>query len=79
MNIVVNHSAWTKRDIATLFGNSKVVFTDCTNLAVLVASLGLFSSISQARKAGRDMLIPKGFTELKGNKKTPLVIWNPSE
>jgi hypothetical protein len=79
VNIVVSHSPWRLQDLVTLFEDEEVVFTDCTNLANLVASLGLFSSISQAKKAGRDKLIPTGFSELRGNKKTPIWIWNPTE
>lgn len=79
MNIVVGSSPFTERDIELLFGGESVITTDAANLTDLVAELGLFSSKSQARKAGRVGDIPKGWTEMKGNKKTHLWIWNPSE
>lgn len=79
MNIVVKGSEWRSSDLSALFDNEAVIFTDCTDMASLVFSLGLFSSRSQAKKAGRTGNIPTGFTEIKGNKKTTLWIWNPSE
>lgn len=79
MNIVVSESTWTQRDISCLFGDESVIFTDAKNLTDLVVDLGLYKSKSQARSAGRVGEIPKGWSEIKGNKTTTLWIWNPTE
>lgn len=79
MNIIINSSKWTERDIRCLFADEPVVFANASNITDLVVELGLFKSKSQARSAGRQGELPKGFTEFKGNKTTTLWIWNPDE
>jgi hypothetical protein len=41
--------------------------------------LGLYKSTSEARRANRVGDVPSGWTEMKGNKKTFIWIWNPDE
>lgn len=79
MNIVIKNSCWTDRDIRCLFGDEPVIFSDADNITDLVVELGLYKSKSQARNAGRTGDIPKGWSEVKGNKITTLWIWNPTE
>jgi len=79
-NIVVKHSKWQESDIELLFEDEEVHFTDATCLSVLMKELGIFSSTSEARRAGRVGPIPEGFTfEFKASKKVRLWIWNPTE
>ena len=79
-NVIVNHSKWQERDIDLLFGSQEVHFTDATCMSVLMKELGIFSSTSEARRAGRFGPIPDGFTfEFKASKKVRLWIWNPTE
>lgn len=80
-NIVVNNGNTLPQDIITLFGEEDVItyVEDKTTMTDLVVKLGLFKSKGQARKAGRVGDIPEGWTVVKGNRKTFLFIWNPSE
>lgn len=79
-NVVVKHSKWQEKDIELLFEDEEVHFTEATCLSVLMKELGIFSSTSEARRAGRVGPIPEGFTfEFKANKKVRLWIWNPTE
>ncbi|CAL9991218.1 hypothetical protein VPHK567_0337 [Vibrio phage K567] len=78
-NIIVNNGFVQVTDHATLFGDEEVIFVDPMNLTDLVCSLGLYKSKSQARQAKRVGEIPPGYSEFKGNKKTPLYVWNPTE
>lgn len=79
MNIVIQNSKWTDRDIRCLFVDEPVIFSSHNNLTDLVVELRLYKSKSQARSAGRVGEIPKGWAEYKGNKTTTLWIWNPDE
>ena len=79
MNIVVKTSPWLKSDIKTLFGDEEVTFVDDILMPTLLAQLKIYKSASQARQAGREGDIPKGYTEFKASKKRTLYIWNPTE
>ena len=77
-NIIVKTRFFVESDKQTLFGDEEVMYVEPdTTLTDLVCNLGLFKSKSQARQAGRVGEIPEGWTVMKGNKKTPLYIWNP--
>jgi len=79
-NVVVSNGNCQERDIELLFGDEDVHFTEATCLSVLMKELGVFSSTSEARRAGRFGPIPDGFTfEFKASKKVRLWIWNPTE
>lgn len=79
-NVIVKQSNWTERDIELLFGDEEVHFTDADDLSILMKEMGIFTSTSEARRAGRVGPIPSGFTfEFKASKKCRLWIWNPSE
>lgn len=77
MNIIVKTNHYQDSDKYTLFGDEDVHFCYHGMLPNLMVELGLYKSTSDARRAGRDGNIPKGWTEMKGNKKTPIWIWNP--
>lgn len=80
MNIIIDGEFLQSTDPSTLFVDEPIRFVDnCNDLTDLVVMLGLFPSKSQARKAGRVGPIPEGWNVIKGNKKTPLYIWNPTE
>ena len=79
MNIIISSSKWLVSDIKTLFGNEKVTFTLATEIPNLMVELGLYPSTSKARQANRKGTVPSGWTEMKGNKQTPIWIWNPCE
>lgn len=77
MNIVVNQSDWTPRDIELLFSREPVEFVDNKPLPNLLAELGVYKSSTQARKAGRVGELPKGWSEIKASKKVTIWLWNP--
>lgn len=79
MNIIVNNSPYTIRDIELLFEDEKFMIVEDTDLSRLAVELGAFKSTSAARRAGRSGPIPKGWTEWKVSKKQRAWIWNPSE
>jgi hypothetical protein len=79
MNIVVQNSSWTQRDIDLLFGDEPVIFTVAKDLQTLVTDLNLFPSKTKAVAANRVGDIPHGWNVIKGNKKVTLWIWNPTE
>ncbi|AGB06956.1 hypothetical protein [Vibrio phage XZ1] len=80
MNIIVENGNIQPNDQATLFADEEVVRVPSTfTLTDLVCHLGLYKSKSQARQAKRVGEIPHGYNEFKGNKKTPLYVWNPTE
>lgn len=79
-NVIVKQSNWKESDIELLFADEDVHFTEAKDLSVLMKELGIFSSTSEARRAGRVGPIPTGFTfEFKASKKRRLWIWNPTE
>ena len=79
-NVVVSNGNVQDRDIEILFGPEDVHFTQATCMSVLMKELGVFSSTSEARRAGRFGPIPEGFTfEFKASKKRRIWIWNPTE
>ena len=78
-NVVVKDSAWRESDIATLFGDEPVHFTEAQDLSQLMVELKIYPSTSKARKANRQGEIPGGWSEYKGSKKRFLWIWNPTE
>ena len=79
-NVVVSNGNVQDRDIEILFGLEDVHFTQATCMSVLMKELGVFSSTSEARRAGRFGPIPEGFTfEFKASKKRRIWIWNPTE
>lgn len=78
-NIVIKNSTWEDSDIPILFGDETVYFAEATELSVLMRELGIYSSASEARRAGRVGPVPQGWTEaFKASKKRRLWIWNPS-
>lgn len=79
MNIVVSYSPYTQQDLITLYEDEEIILSSACNMESLVLELGLYPSKSKAIAAGRVGDIPKGWTVMKGNKKTTLWIWNPSE
>lgn len=79
MNIVMQNSFWTQRDLNLLFGDEPVIFSIAKDLQTLVTELELFPSKNKAIAANRIGSIPLGWTVMKGNKKVTLWIWNPSE
>lgn len=80
MNIIVNNSFVQPSDIEILFDNEEVIYIEKgLDLSQMCVILGLYKSTSQARQANRKGSIPFGWTEMKGNKKTPIWIWNPTE
>lgn len=79
MNIVVNQSDWTSRDIELLFSGEPVEFVDNKPLPNLLAELGVYKSTTQARKAGRVGELPKGWSEIKASKKVTIWLWNPQD
>ncbi|CAM0061813.1 hypothetical protein VPHF86_0259 [Vibrio phage F86] len=78
-NIIVNNGFVQASDKETLFGDEDVMIVEPMSLTDLVCQLGLFKSKSQARQSNRVGDIPSGYSEFKGNKKTPLYVWNPTE
>lgn len=79
-NIVVQNSKWTERDIQLLFGDEEVHFTSCENIETLLKELGVYQSISGAKRDGRVGPLPIGFTfAYKASKKHRIWIWNPDE
>ncbi len=78
-NVVVQGSKWKYSDLATLFDNEPVHFTNETDISRLMVEMGIYPSTSAARRAGRQGNIPKGWTEFKASKKRFLWIWNPTE
>lgn len=77
-NIIINGSAWRKRDIKALFGDEQVFFAESDEMSALMRELEIFPSASAARRAGRVGPIPDGWTaEFKASKKRRLWIWNP--
>lgn len=78
-NLVVSDSPWTVRDLDIIFEDEHVDRIPNISLDVLLAKLGIYKSTSEARRAGRQGLIPLGYSEIKASKKDRLFIWNPSE
>lgn len=66
-------------DFDNVFNNESFVVSKSESLQELMVELGLFKSRSAARAAGRVGPIPDGYTEFKGNKKTFLYLWNPTD
>ena len=77
MNVVVEGSSYTLRDLELLFPDEPVVLVKEMPLPSLLKLLKVYKSANQAIRAGRTGDIPKGFTELKASKKVTLWIWNP--
>lgn len=79
-NIIITSSAWLESDIKTLFGDEQVFFAESDEMSALMRELGVFTSASAARRAGREGPIPDGWTaEFKASKKRRIWIWNPTE
>lgn len=80
MNIIIDNQYIKPYDKVTLFEEEEVLYlSDKLDLTDLVVELGLFSSKSQSRKSNRIGEVTKWWNVIKGNKKTPLYIWNPTE
>lgn len=85
MNIVINSSKWTTRDLEVIFGDMNNCITeeikcvDTTSLPHLLRDLGIFKSVSEAVRAGRTGEIPSGYSQIRASKKVMLYVWNPSE
>ena len=77
MNVIVKTNHLLDTDKETLFGEEDVHYCYHGMLPNLLVELGLYKSTSQARRSGRVGSIPKGWTEMKGNKRNKLWIWNP--
>ena len=84
-NVIIKNSAWSKEDVATLFGDldgnvEQVFFAESDEMSALMREMEIFPSASKARQAGRVGPIPAGWTaEFKASKKRRLWIWNPTE
>lgn len=79
-NVIVNGPHVKDNDAELLFGDQPVHFTSAKDLPNLLKELGIFPSTSEAKRAGRDGPIPKGFTDaFKASKIRKLWIWNPTE
>lgn len=80
INIIVDSGFIQPEDAQTLFGDEPfIVIPSSYTMTDLAVEIGTFKSKSQARKAGRTGPIPEGWTDARGNKKTFLFIWNPTE
>jgi hypothetical protein len=79
MNIIINSSPWTQRDIEILFEQEDVIFSSADDIPTLMAEQNMYPSKNKAIQANRTGSIPLGFTVYKANKKTTMWIWNPSE
>lgn len=79
MNIVIDSPFIQPNDLKTLFGTEEVKRSKAQDLQTLMVELKIYSSKSQAMKAGRAGPIPQGWTVLKASKTKTLWIWNPSE
>lgn len=78
INVIIKTEYLQETDKECLFEDEDVVlFDNDITLTDLVCELGLYKSKSQARQANRVGAIPQGWSEFKGNKKTPLFVWNP--
>lgn len=77
MNVVVEGSSYTLRDLELLFPDEPVILVKEMPLPSLLKLLKVYKSSNQAIRAGRTGDIPKGFTEFKASKKVTLWIWNP--
>jgi hypothetical protein len=78
MNIVIESSTYTPRDLEILFPNEQVICVRNMPLPSLLKTLKIYKSSNQAISAGRTGQIPHGYTELKASKKVTLYIWNPT-
>lgn len=82
INIIVdNGNVQWDSDWDTLFGDEDafVIPADTDMQSLHVDIVPLFKSKSQAVKAGRKGPLPKGWNVFKGNKKTFIYMWNPTE
>ena len=87
VNIVTTSTAIKDEDIFLVFGDFlegepiEVIKVDKNlPMSTLLKDLKIFTSSSQARKAGWDSTIPLGFSQfIVGKKKHVITIWNPSE
>jgi hypothetical protein len=79
-NVVIKSSPWRNSDIPILFEKEDVYYANSNDIASLMKELGIYKSISEARRANRHGEIPLGYShEFKASKKIRLYIWNPSE
>jgi hypothetical protein len=77
-NVIVNGPHVREGDRELLFGDQPVHFTSAQDIPNLLKEMNIFTSTSEARRAGRDGPIPQGFTnDFKASKKRRLWIWNP--
>ena len=79
MNIVIQGSPFTPRDLAVIFPDEPVLVVPNTGIPNMLKALGVYKSSNQAIRAGRIGEIPTGYTEFKASKKVTLYIWNPTE
>lgn len=78
MNIVVQSSKYTSRDLELIFPNEQVIAVPNVPLPTLLKMLKVYKSAGEAIRAGRTGEIPTGYTELKASKKRTIYIWNPT-
>jgi len=72
----INIDTCESEDISIFFDNDKVEeFKSYHTMAHLVTTCGLFPSISQAKKNGWDVPIPKGFNCVIIGKKRKFQLW----
>tara|TARA_Y100000592_G_C5396454_1_gene280885 strand:- start:747 stop:986 length:240 start_codon:yes stop_codon:yes gene_type:complete len=79
MNIVVQSSKYTPRDLELIFPNEQVIAVPNVPLPTLLKMLKVYKSAGEAIRAGRTGEIPTGYTELKASKKRTIYIWNPTD
>lgn len=79
-NVIIKNKHYDERIHHILFGDEYVHFTGQTTIEGLVVELGLYKSLTQARKRNRTGDIEFGWTPMfKATKKCRLWIWNPVE
>ena len=81
INVVIEDSPWVQRDLEIIFdeGDAIVFVNSSVPIERFLADFNVYKSSSEARRAGKQGLFPKGYTEMKASKKVRLFIWNPSE
>lgn len=76
-NVIIQGSCFEPED-AKLFWPEAFHLVDAHDLPSLLVKCGIYSSTSEARRAGRNGPIPPGWTRMKASKKVPdFCIWNP--
>ena len=79
-NVMILGSCIELGDADLLFEGEPFAVLEARDLPDLLVKCGIYSSASEARRAGRQGPIPPGWTEMKASKKVPrFCIWNPTK